>query len=373
MALSTQSFTQTVSNAVAAIQGAATQLVDVTTGSILLAATQAASAIGMWLQGLALQIAALTRFATSNGTDADSWGADFGFYRIGAKQATGQVTFARFTDTNTASIPLGAVVQTADGTQSYTVIADTTESAYNSGTSTYVIPGGTPSATVTVQSVNAAAAANVSAGVISVLGSAIPYVDTVNNAAAFENGADAEADPSFRARFVTYLASLARATKAAIISALQALSTAINFTLTENQSYSGAYQPGYFYSVVDDGTGYPSSAYLNAAYLAIDAVRPFTSTFGVFAPAVVVANVALTVTSASGYTHSVVTAAVDAALVAYLNTLATGTSLPLTRVASVAYGVSGVSNVTGITINTVAADLVVTANQIVKAGTVVAA
>jgi uncharacterized phage protein gp47/JayE len=373
MALSTQSFSQTVSNAVAAIQGAATQLVDVTVGSILLAATQAAAAIGMWLQGLALQIAALTRFATSNGPDADSWGADYGFFRILAQKAEGQVTFSRFTDTNTASIPVGTVVVTADGTQSYVVIADTTKPTYNAGTSTYVIPGGTPSATVTVQSVNAAAAANVSVGVISVLGSAIPYVDTVNNAAAFVNGADAESDTAYRTRFPLWLASLSRGIKAAVQTALNDLSTTINYTLVENYSYSGAWQPGYFYTVVDDGTGYPSSSYLAAAYAAIDAVRPLTSTFGVFAPAVEVANVALTITSASGYTHAVVTAAVDAALVTYLNALPTGAALPLTRVASVAYGVAGVTNVTGITINGVAADLAVSSNQIVKAGTVVAA
>jgi uncharacterized phage protein gp47/JayE len=370
MALSTQSFNQTVSNAVAAIQGAATQLVDVTVGSILLAATQAAAAIGMWLQGLALQIAALTRFATSNGTDADSWGADFGFDRIEAQQATGQVTFSRFTYTNAASIPLGTVVQTADGTQSYTVIADTTEPTYNALSETYVIPAGTMSATVSVQSVNAAAGANVGAGVISVLGSAIPYVDTVNNAAAFVNGADAESDTAYKARFPLWLASLARATEASVTTALNALSATMNFVLVENMSYSGAYQPGYFYAIVDDGTGYPSSTYLANAYAAIDAVRPFTVTFGVFAPNVVSANVALVITSAAGYTHATVTAAVAAALTAYMNALPTGTSLPLTRIASIAYGVAGVMNVTGITINGVAEDLVAATTQIVKAGTV---
>jgi hypothetical protein len=44
--------------------------------------------------------------------------------------------------------------------------------------------------------------------------------------------------------------------------------------------------------------------------------------------------------------------------------------LPLTRVASIAYGVAGVTNVTGITINGVAADLTAATTQIIKAGTV---
>ena len=369
MALSTQSFSTFVSNAVAAIQGAATQLVDLTVGSILLSAMEATAALAVWLQGLGLQIAALTRFATSFGTDADSWAADFGFYRIAAKQATGSVTFARFTATNAASIPLGTVVQTADGTQSYAVIADTTQPAYNASTQTYVIAAGTPSASVTVQSVNAAAAANVGAGIISVLGSALPYVDTVSNPIAFMNGADAELDPAFKIRFVLWIAALSRATKTAVNSALEGLSTTINFTLVENYSYAGAWQPGYFYVIVDDGTGYPSAAYLSAAYAAIDAVRPLTSTFGVFAPVVEVANLALTLTT-SGVVHATATAAAQAALSAYVDLLATGAPLPLTRIASVAYGIAGVTNVTGITVNGVAADLSATAQQIIKAGTV---
>lgn len=371
MALSTQSFSTFVSNAVAAIQGAATKLVDLTVGSILLAAMEATAALALWLQGLALQIAALTRFATSFGSDADSWAADFGFYRIAAKQATGPVTFARFTDTNAASVPLGVVVQTADGTQSYTVIADTTQPAYNATTQTYVIPAGTPSAVVTVQSVNAAAAANVGAGIVSVLGSALPYVDTVNNAAAFVNGADAESDPAFKIRFVLWLAALSRATKTAVSSALEGLSTSINFTLVENYSYAGVWQPGFFYVIVDDGTGYPSSAFLAAAYAAIDAVRPLTSTFAVFAPVAEVANVALTLTTV-GVTHATAIAAAQTALIAYIDLLATGVSLPLTRIAGVAYGIAGVTNVTAITINGVAADFNVTPQQIIKAGTVVA-
>lgn len=368
MAISTKLFTTIVSDTVTAIQGAARSLVDLTVGSILRSFAEANAFIVLWLQGIALQLAALTRFATSSGTDADSWAADFGFPRLAAIAATGQVTFSRFTATNQASIALGTVVQTADGTQQYVVIADTTQTAYNAGTQTYVIPAGTASAVVTVQAVNAAAAANVSAGSISVLGQALAYVDTVSNAAAFVNGADAESDTAYRARFVSYIASLPRATKTAVGFAITSIKPGINYTLTENQTYAGVTQFGYFFVVVDDGTGSPSGSFLSAVSNAIDAYRPLNSSFGVFAPVVITAAVNLTLTTSAGFVRATVVAAVNAALLAYINSLPIGATLNYTRIASVAYGVAGVSNVSGVTINSGTTDLPVTAVQIVKAG-----
>lgn len=373
MPITSQTFKTLVSNMVASIQGSAATLIDLTTGSILLAVTQATCALAMWLQGIAIQIAALTRFASSVGAAADSWAADFGFTRIGALFAVGQVTFSRFTNTNQASIPLGTIVSTADGTQPYTVIADMTQSAYNATLQAYIIAVSATSAVVTVQSVNAAAAANVSAGAISLLSQAIPYVDTVSNALAFTSGADAEADASFKTRFVAFLAALAKATKAAINYAISLLGPAVNNTLTENYSYSGTWQPGYFYAIVDDGTGRPSDSFISTASNAIDAVRPFTVQFGVFKPTLVTANVNMTLTTATGYIHSVVTALVQTALAAYINTLQIGADLPYTILSSIAYGVPGVINVTGITLNSGTSDLTATSVQIIKSGTLVVA
>ena len=48
----------------------------------------------------------------------------------------------------------------------------------------------------------------------------------------------------------------------------------MTYTLVENQTYAGATQYGYFYVVVDDGTGSPSSTLLSSVANAIDAVRP---------------------------------------------------------------------------------------------------
>ena len=370
MTISIQTFTTIVSNTVAAIQGSARVLVDLTVGSVLRSYAEAVSAIALWLQGIALQVAALTRFATSNGSDADSWGADFGFTRLPAQAAQGSVTFSRFTPTAAATVPVGTIVQTADGTQKYAVIADTAQTAYNAGVGGYVLPAATASITATVQSTSAAFAGNAAVGAINTIAASIPGVDTVTNASAFSNGADAESDAAYRARFPVYLASLSEGTVAAIRNAVLSLQQTVSYTLTENFNYAGASQPGYFYVVVDDGSGTPAGSFLTSVGLAIEAVRPITSTYGVFAPSLVTANVAMTLTTAAGYTHSAVVAAVTAALQAYIGTLAVGVTLPYSRLAQVAYAASpGVTNVSGTTLNAGIADLVATAQQRIMVGT----
>ena len=371
MAIQTQNFATIVGNAVTAIQGASKQLVDMTIGSVLRAFVEAVAAIALWLQGIALQIASLTRFATSNGADADSWAADFGFARLAAQQATGQVTFARFTSTTQVLVPLASVVQTADGSQKYTVIADTNQTAYSATLGGYVMAAGVTSCVATVKSVNAAAAANAAIAAINTLGQTIAGVDTVTNAAAFTTGADAETDAAFRSRFVGYINSLSKATMAAIGNAILAIQQGINYTLTEGYAYGGAAQLGYFYVVVDDGTGAPSGTFLSTVSNAVDAVRPVGSTFGVFAPVLVTANVAMATTTASGYNHAAIVALVQAAVQSYINGLVIGQTLPYTKLSQLAYGASpAVTNVTGITLNGGTADLTATNQQVIKAGTI---
>jgi len=139
--------------------------------------------------------------------------------------------------------------------------------------------------------------------------------------------------------------------------AISSVQQGLNYTLTENQNYNGSTNVGYFYVVVDDGTGHPSTPLLNSVGSAIDAVRPMCSTFGVFAPTLETANVTMVLTTASGYNHASVVAAVTAALSATINALPLGTSLPYTQLASIAYDVPGVTNATGILLNSGTSDL----------------
>ncbi|KAJ8134549.1 hypothetical protein OY671_012238, partial [Metschnikowia pulcherrima] len=128
----------------------------------------------------------------------------------------GEVTFARFTPTLLASVPVGTLVQTSDVTVQYAVIADTAQSAYDAATNAYISPAGTGSITATVQATTAGTIGNAAAGAIQTLAQSISGVDTVTNAAAFISGVNAESDAASRTRFVAYLASSSKATKAAV-------------------------------------------------------------------------------------------------------------------------------------------------------------
>lgn len=371
MAVSVQSFVQLVENQVAAAQGYCATLLDFTVGSILRAVFEAASAVYLFLQAQALQVAALTRAQTSFGADLDSFFAQFGFSRLPPGSSSGAVVFSRFTATQQAIIPVGTVVQSFDGSQQFRVVADTTNGSYNPTLSAFVIPVGTVSLSVAAISVTAAGWANVASGTITQIVTAVPYADTVTNAAPFIGGSDAESDPAYRARFVLYLASLSRATRAAILYAIMSVPGVASQTLVENQSIGGATQYGYFYAVVDDGTGSPSSGFLSSVYSAIDAVRPFATYFSVLGPTDIGATVVMNITTAAGYVHSTITAQVQAALTTYMNGLGLGGTLPYSRLAQVAYDASpAVVNVSGVLLNAGTSDITTTSQQRVLVGSV---
>lgn len=374
MAITTQDLTTLVRNQVTAIQGAAKVLVDLTVGSILRAVVEANAAVILWLQGLILQLLAITRAATSSGADLDSWVGDFGLYRLAAVAASGQVTFSRFTPSQQAVVPIGASIQTGDGSQQFSVTLDTTNPAYSASFGGYVLAAGVASINVPVAASTAGSGGNVSAGQINTLTQAMPGVDTVSNAAAFTNGTDAESDAALRTRFIAFVASLSKATKGAIGYAITSLKQGVTYTLIENQQYNGSTDNGYFYVVVDDGTGSPGSTFLSTVANAIDAVRGVSIRFGVFAPVVVNANVSMTITTDTSYDHPTVVALVSTALQTYINALHLGQTLTYSRLAQVAYDASpGVINVTGVTLNSGTSDVPATSQQVIKANTIAVA
>lgn len=358
MALNTKDFVTLVRDQVTAIQGSAAKLIDFSIGSVLRAIVEANAGVVLWLQGLILQLLATTRASTSAGSDLDSFVADFGLTRLPAASATGSVTFQRASTATAAFVPVGTIIKTSDQTpEKFQVTQDTTNAAWspypNAATGGgYTIGTGVASLTLPVQALVPGSGSNVLAGQCNMLAYPIPGVDTVSNANPFTSGVDAETDAALRTRFVSYLASLSRATKTAIANAITSVQPNLTFTVTENPLANGVPQYGYFAVVVDDGSGAPSSQLLQAVSSAIDAVRPITSTFGVVGPYKLNAVVNLTITTPAA-SHATLTAQVAAALVAYINSLPLGQSLPYTRLAQVAYDTSPlVTNVTGVSLST---------------------
>ncbi len=372
--LNVKDFTTLVRDQVTAIQGRAAGLVDFTIGSLLRAITESNASVLQWLQQLIVTLLATTRAATSSGADLDSWMADFGFYRLSASFATGSVTYSRFTPTVSALIPIGAIVGSTDGSQQYSVTVDTTNAMYSAALGGYLIQAGTASATVPVIASTAGAAGNALIGTVTVIVGTISGVDTLTNQSVFAGGVDPESDSAFRARFVLWVQSLSKAVKSSIGYALSNIQPGVSYTLTENQDYSGNTLYGYFYAVVDDGSGAPSGAFLATAAAAIEAVRGFTIRYGVFGPALVTANVGMTITTDATVVHSVVVAQVVTAIQAYISSLALGQILPYTQLAAIAYGVSpAITNVSAVLLNGSIADLGATPKQVIRPGTVTVA
>lgn len=387
MALNTQSFTRLVQQQVAAIQSAVTSLGGVLSfvvGSLELARVEAVAAVSMWLQSLIMQLLAITRLSTSTGNDIDTFIADFGCPpREAAVASTGQVTFSRFTPTAQASIPAGtytpnpsgaggthsggAMLLTADGTQSFQVIPDSTQTYWNAAANAYIIPAGVTSAQATVQAQNAGIQGNVAAGSITTISTAIQYVDTVTNALAFDNGVNQESDSAVQARFQIYVSGLRAAIKAAVESAISGVQQDIQYQIVENQTLGGLSQPGYFYVVISPYT----DALKNAVYSAINAIRGLSIAFDVFGATSLTANVTATITASAGYTLSDVEAAVQTAISNFIKSIPLGGTLEWTQIFSVIWGVAGVATVANtMTLNGGNADLVATSQQTISVGTI---
>ena len=364
-------FTTLVQRFATSAQASAAAMLDFTVGSVLRALAEANASIALWMQWLILLVLAKTRAATSNGVDLDTWMADFTLTRQPASFATGTVTLSRYTPTTSALVPVGATVKTADGSQTFQVIADATRATWNAGLNGYLIPAPSPSADVSVQALAAGSRGNVQAGVVSLLATGIPGVDTVNNAAAFGNGVDAETDAALRTRFALFINTRARATLAAVAYAISAVQQGLSWSIQENVETDGSDRPGKFVVTLDDGTGSPPASLLDAVSSSIETYRPVGSVFAVQACSLLAVNVVLTIDVEAPGVKALLQPQVQAALTTYINALSMGVSLPFYRIAGVAFATDpSIVNVRLITANGGTADVVPTAGQRCVAGAI---
>lgn len=369
--IDTKGLPQMLADQAVAAQASAGRALDFSLGSILRAAAEGFAAVMLWFQAQLLKVLAVSRLATSSGSDVDSFIGDFGLVRTPAATAQGTVTLARFSPVAAAFVPVGSLTRTADGTTTFQVIADATNATYNAGAGGYTIPAGTASLDVPVAAQVPGTAGNVDAGTITLLASALSGVDTVINAAPTSGGADAETDAAAKSRFPLYLASLAKATRSAIDYAISQVQTGIRWDVISNEDPSGAYRSGYFLVVADDGAGNFPGSLFTRVYAAVDAVRADGITFEVVGAEQVPASVNMAITTAAGVDHATAVGRVAAALQAFISGLGIGQTLPFTKLAQVAYEADpGISNVGSVLLNGATADLVVTKRRVAQAATI---
>ena len=123
--------------------------------------------------------------------------------------------------------------------------------------------------------------------------------------------------------------------------------------------------------VVDDGSHAPSDQFVTNVGANVEAYRGFCISWGIFKPVTTTANVSMTITTASGYTHSAIVAIVVSALNTYLSSFTIGVDLPYTRLEQIAYDASpAVINVTSVLLNSGTSDLTVDQKHVIIPGTI---
>lgn len=382
MQLSLLNFQAIVSQSAAAVQAKCNKLLNLTVGSVIRSLLEASASIGLWVQYLIVQVWLGVRLATSSGADVDSFVNDFLMTRLPAAPATGFVTFSRFSTSASGLITpyfaadgtantSGVQVETADGSIVFGVKTDTSNPAWNAALGGYLVAGGVSSIDLPVKCLTTGISGNVQIGAISLIATAVPYVDTVTNGAPFENGADQETDAAVKLRFQNYINTRARGTASAVDYAVSTVQPGLTFKNVENSDASGAFVPGNFVVVVDDGTGSPPSSVLSAVYSAVDAVRPIGSTFTVIPPTVVRVTVSMTITVGTGGIKTVLQGQVENNILDYIDALPVGSGMPYSVLAKLAWDTDpAITNVTQIVLNGGVADVPASISQVIKAGTV---
>lgn len=340
-----------------------------TSGDPLLAFWQSISVQLDFLQAQVQIVLGLSRAQTSTGADLDTWMEQFNFFRLGSNHATGAETFLRLTPApSQIVIPAGAIVQTVGGGTQYEVVADTNETSWSSDIGGYVLSPGQTTVTATVEALVGGSAANILANTLTQFGSSVPGIDQITNPAPITNGVDAESDADFRQRFILYLATLAKATRSAILAAALGVEQGLMVSLLENQRPNGTALLGSFTVVADDGSGDPPAAILSAIFDAVNDTRAFSVEPFVIAPTALQAAIRFAIHLSTGAVVVTVEAAVQNAVAAMVNALPPGGVLYASAVISTALSVLGVAavNPSTVLINNSSSDLIPTAAQEVR-------
>jgi uncharacterized phage protein gp47/JayE len=352
-----QNFASLVGTMVAAAQAAASSLTNFVIGTVDLALVEASATVMLWLQWAVLQALSLTRASSSNGPDLVSWMADFSFVRIAAVAATGTETLGRYSSGgsggSTAYAYPGAQVKTADGTQTFTLIADPTNSTgnWNVGQQAYQITGTNLTINVLVQAVNLGTQGNVAANTVTLLASSMPGFDYCNNATPFANGLNAESDAAFRARFVLYINSRSLGTALAIEWAVDTTQQGLSSYIDVSPS-----NPGVVNVYIDDGSGAVPGNVISAVQTAVNAVAPIGTSIYVLQAPVTNAAINVVFTSAPGFVHSTQITDISNAIAAMQPAVAA--TLPYTDLAATVFNSTpGIAAVPTLTINSAQSDL----------------
>lgn len=367
MSLVTQNFQDFVTNYIAAFASQTGVTPVLNSGDPLEGLADAEATNCMFLQFQAQSTTFFARAQTCVGPDLDSFCAQFNFFRQGAQFASGQVTLSiPLPAVTQIVIPVGTIVQTTAGAIQYQLIADTNQAAYNAGLQAYVLPVNATSITASVKALVAGSASNVQEGQLVTFGSSAYGVTAVTNLAPITNGADQQSDANFLAAFENYIQSLSKGTYLAILSACQQTFPDYTYTIINVNPYGaldylGNPIAGWFTVIVNNPGETVPSGDITTLFNALDNVVAYPVQYSVIAATPVLPPIQLDVSTVPNAVASVVEAAVQTAIIGYVNSLPTGAKLYISNLINVAMNssslITSVENLS-VTINSLPDDFV---------------
>jgi len=342
MALNTQSLQQFITQFIASFAQSTGVTPVLGVGDPIEGLAAATAANAMFLQYQAQQTVFFARLQTCVGPDVDSFCMQFNFAREGAQFASGQVTLAVPLPVVTQLvIPIGTIIQTTGSNIQYQLVADTGQPAYNVGLQAYVLASGGPTTiVVSVQALVPGSANNVQIGQLVAFGSSSYGFTSVTNLAPIVNGANFQSDDAYKAAFETYIQSLSKGTYLAILSACQQAFPDFTYTILNCITPSLVNVGGWFTVIANNPGETVTSPQLATLFAAVQTVRGYTIQSSVIAAIPVRPNINLNVAVLPNTVLSTVEAAVQTAIIGYVNSLPTGAVLYLSNLVAVAEAAS---------------------------------
>lgn len=327
--------------------------------------------LSLIIQGESATVSDFSRLTSSEGADIDSYVAPFGFQRLGGTFATQSLLFGTNSPVSTAlPIPPGAIVQrVSDGTQ-YALIADSNQPNYSSTTGLYTIPVGSNLIPGSFVCLTEGSVGNMSINtpmqVYGGPGNPAPAgLSIVSVTQAITNGVDSETDAELIARFQIQGGFPKYATLSAILSAIASVQPGLVYQIGDHINLDNSYHEAYFTVVANAGNSptAPTPGLLQAIDSAVDAVRAGGVEFQVVAPTLIPVTLNAQYTTEPGVAPADAAASLGAAWQALangvgLNIDGTPTTLSYARTISILLGVTGIANISNVTLNGGTSDIV---------------
>jgi len=285
----------------------------------------------------------------------------FDFARKAGTKASVNVVFSRAVAGAAVSIPAGFRVKTASGLR---FILDS---------ATSIALGATSSPSVPVTAEEAGTAYNVGAGTIIILEDTVSGVDSVTNALAATGGVDSESDIAYKNRFQSYVEGLGKTNVAGLRAGALSVEGITSASVVELFPPVAGVNVDLY---VDDGTSSGVSATLLAEVQSVidgdgtsenPGYRAAGINVQVKQPGIVTQNVVAVLSVLSGVDTDQLSNDVVNALTAYVNTLGVGSDIVYNEMIASIMGVFGVIDVD---LTTPSANVVITATQVGRLGSV---